>query len=200
MADFTTVREYIEWSQFYWFDTAGGLPRVLLIGDSIVVGHAELLWQRVKGRFGVDFWATAMCVSDVDYRRELDYVLGRMPAETVIFNNSLHGWEVDDDLYLAHLDATMEYLAGRAPRLAWRAGTPIKEQGALDRFEAARTPRLEYRNAGAAKIAARLGVPVLDWYDRLAAEPAYFAPDAIHYSDAGRNVQAGWLADFVQSP
>ena len=41
-------RESIEWCQFYWFDTAAvHLPRILLIGDSIVAGHRQALAERV---------------------------------------------------------------------------------------------------------------------------------------------------------
>lgn len=40
-------REKIEWCQFYWFDTPERhLPRILLIGDSIVVGHGQAVARR----------------------------------------------------------------------------------------------------------------------------------------------------------
>ena len=43
-------REKVEWSQHYWCDTDDNtLPRVLLIGDSIVAGHRFDVSDRLKG-------------------------------------------------------------------------------------------------------------------------------------------------------
>ena len=53
-------RESIEWCQFYWFDTAAvHLPRILLIGDSIVAGHRQALAERLKGRATVAAFSTS---------------------------------------------------------------------------------------------------------------------------------------------
>mgnify|MGYP003331349719 CR=1 FL=1 len=44
-------RENIEWTQHYWYDVAAGmehLPRVLLIGDSIVQQSREFVRDRLK--------------------------------------------------------------------------------------------------------------------------------------------------------
>ena len=53
-------REKIEWCQFYWFDTPERhLPRILLIGDSIVVGHGQAVARRLQGVATVGFYATS---------------------------------------------------------------------------------------------------------------------------------------------
>ena len=65
-------RESIEWCQFYWFDTAAvHLPRILLIGDSIVAGHRQALAERLKGRATVAAFSTSKIVGDPALPREI---------------------------------------------------------------------------------------------------------------------------------
>lgn len=96
----TKIREYIEWTNFRWNDaTSPDKPRLLLIGDSIVVGHGEFVFELLKDRYGVDTFATAKCVSDADYRFELDYMLSRNSYAAIVFNNGLHGFDIKDEVY-----------------------------------------------------------------------------------------------------
>jgi len=58
-------RESTEWCRFYWYNTENTtLPRVLLIGDSIVVGYNEKVVKRLEGKATVAFFSTSKCVGD----------------------------------------------------------------------------------------------------------------------------------------
>ncbi len=196
----TVVREYIEWSNLRWNNAVTpDMPRILFIGDSIVYGLCEELFARLEKEYAVDILATSKCVSGEDFRFELDYMLSRNDYEAIVFNNGLHGWDIDEDTYLVHLEATMKHLKKQAPLLIWRNSTPIRTIGDLDTFEAERNPRVQLRNAGAETIARQLEIPVCDLYTPMAEHPEWFEADAIHHNQAGRQAEVQIITDFLHT-
>ena len=197
-AEKTEIRENIEWTNMRWNDAPDNCRgRILLIGDSIVVGHERLLHEIIKDKYCIDSFATAKCVSDIDYMRELDYMLASKDYDLVIFNNGLHGFDIDDEAYEENLEEAMKDLNKRVKNLAWRTSTPIRDKEDLDKFNSERNPRVIRRNAFAAKVAADSDIPVLDLYTLMEENVEYFAPDAIHYNEQGKEVQAQMLAEFI---
>ncbi len=195
----TKIRENIEWTNMRWNDAPDNCKaRILLVGDSIVVGHEKLLHDIVKDKYCIDSLATAKCVSDIDYMKELDYMLASKDYDLVIFNNGLHGFGIKDEAYEENLEEVLIDLNKRVKKLAWRTSTPIRTKEDLNQFESERTPRVIRRNAFAAKITAELNIPVLDLYTPMAENVDYFSLDAIHYNDEGKAVQAKMLAEFIK--
>ncbi len=195
----TEIRENIEWTNMLWNDAQDNCKaRILLVGDSIVVGHERLLHEIVKDEYCIDSFATAKCVSDVDYMRELDYMLSSKDYDLVIFNNGLHGFDISDEDYEANLKEVLTDLNKRVKKLAWRNSTPIREKEDLNKFESERTPIVLRRNAFAAQVTEELNIPVLDLYTPMAKNVEYFSPDAVHYNEEGREVQAKILAEFIK--
>jgi hypothetical protein len=98
----TTERELIEWVSIRWFDEgiprADSLPRIFLIGDSIVAGHATELWEELRGRSALDYSATSKIVSDRDFHPDLAFMLKRHTYSLIVFNNGLHGKGIDDSI------------------------------------------------------------------------------------------------------
>ena len=196
----TTVKEYIEWTNIRWNNASDkDKPRILLIGDSIVDGHGYLLFEMLKDKICIDYLATAKCVSDKDYMAELDYMLSLNNYAVIIFNNGLHGWDIDDTVYAENLHVALAYLMTKTELLIWRNSTPIRTIGDLSRFEDQRNPRVIKRNADAAKIANALGLPILDLYAPMAENPELFSEDAVHYTEEGRKFQAETIAAFLQT-
>ncbi|MFA7230858.1 MAG: SGNH/GDSL hydrolase family protein [Victivallaceae bacterium] len=194
----TTIKEYIEWTNMRWNNAPDAeKPRALLIGDSIVNGHSDLVFNLVKDKLCIDYLATAKCVSDVDFRTELDYMLGLNNYAMILFNNGLHGWDIDETVYAENLRETLVYLKTKTGLTAWRNSTPIRVVGDLSSFEAVKNTRVIKRNADAEKIAAELGLPVLDLYTPMAANPGFFCDDAVHYNEPGRKFQAEAVAVFI---
>jgi len=195
----TEIREDIEWTNMRWNDAPDNCrARILLIGDSIVVGHERLLYDIIKDEYCIDSFATAKCVSDVDYMRELDYMLAGRDYDLVIFNNGLHGFDINDEVYEENLEEVMTDLNKRVKKLAWRTSTPIRDKEDLNKFNVEITPRVLRRNAFAAKVADNLNIPVLDLYTPMAEHVEYFSIDAIHYNEQGREIQAQMLAEFIK--
>ncbi len=72
-------RENTEWCKVYWYDTGNTkLPRVLLVGDSIVAGYNDAVAKLLKGKATVAYLASYKCVGDPAIYRELedDYAKG----------------------------------------------------------------------------------------------------------------------------
>ena len=195
----TEIRENIEWTNMRWNDAPDNCKaRILLIGDSIVVGHERLLHEIIKDEYCIDSFATAKCVSDVDYMRELDYMLASKDYDLVIFNNGLHGFDISDEAYEENLQENLVDLNKRVKKLAWRTSTPIRQKEDLNQFETEKTPRIIRRNAFAAKVTKKLNIPVLDLYTPMAENVDYFSPDAVHYNKEGREAQAKIIAEFIK--
>ena len=74
-------RESIEWCQFYWFDTDSvHLPRILLIGDSVVAAHRQALAERLKRCATIAAFSTSKIVGDPALPRELALALAGIPV------------------------------------------------------------------------------------------------------------------------
>jgi len=197
----TLIREYHEWIQMRWLNERDAtLHRVLLAGDSIAGGHAVQVHERLKDRFCVDCFATSKHVTDAEYMPDLEFMLGRKRYELIVFNNGLHGFDIDDALYAPALRAIFAALKGRTPRLAWRSSTPMFkwpiENGKPEPHE--RAPRILRRNADALAAARDIALPVLDLYAPMADRPELFC-DGCHCTAEGVEFQTRLVADFIKS-
>ena len=195
----TKIRENIEWTNMRWNDAPDTCKaRILLIGDSIVVGHERRLHDIIKDEYCVDSFATAKCVSDVAYMKELDYMLASNDYSLVIFNNGLHGFDVSDEAYEENLKEVLKALNKRVKKLAWRNSTPMRDREDLNKFNPQRTPTILKRNAFAAQVVKELGIPSLDLYTPMSEHVEYFSIDAVHYNEKGQTAQAEMLAKFIK--
>ncbi|MFA5865695.1 MAG: SGNH/GDSL hydrolase family protein [Phycisphaerae bacterium] len=193
----TTIKEFIEWTNMRWNNAPDTQkPRILLVGDSIVVGHGDQLFELIKDNACLDYLATAKCVSDTDYMTELDYMLSRNNYRIILFNNGLHGWDVDDKIYAENLREVLTCLKTKTQFLVWRNSTPQRIVGNLEEFDVENNPRVIKRNAEAEKIARALGIPTLDLYTPMAKNPGCFNADGVHYNDDGKKFQAEAIAAF----
>ena len=185
----TTKREAIEWINIRWHDEAetARLPRVLLIGDSIVAGHATLLRDKLKGRFGIDYFATSKIVSDHEFMPDLLFMLGRYKYDMIIFNNGLHGSAIDDGAYGKALFATLSVLKQYAPQLVWRNSTPCYPSS--DKKTNPWITRVQKRNRIASKEVAKLDILTIDCYKVLAGKPE-LSSDGAHLR---RKAIVSWL-------
>ena len=66
---------YIPWVSV-WTYGEEGLPRVLLLGDSIAWGYAGVVDERLKGQYLVDRLSTAATLDDEYFWKNIDLILG----------------------------------------------------------------------------------------------------------------------------
>ena len=194
------IREEIEWAQFYWYATDHAeLPRVLLIGDSIVVGSAAAMLRRLDGRATLATFASSKIVGDPGYNLELELVLSDYLPQVILFNNGLHGRDYSDDFYRAGLVVAIERLQAKCPqaKLLWRSSTPVTAEGDPATFDPEVNPLVERRNRIAAEIMAERGIPVFDLYAEMLGKPELRVADGYHYLPEGYERIADFLAPKV---
>ena len=193
------LRESTEWSQLYWFNTEdAALPRILLVGDSIVVGHGPVLAKKLAGTATVAFFATSRIVGDPAFARELGVALADMHIDLVEFNNGLHG-KHDLDYYREHLAQTVDQLRlfCRCP-IRWRSSTPVTVRDDPFNLDPDTDPVVVARNEAAAEIMEDRDIPVDDLYTAMLEHPEWRALDGYHYNDAGKDAQAEFLAEILR--
>jgi len=195
------VREDIEWCNFRWDhapDTT--LPRVLLIGDSIVVGYREVVSGRLEGVANVDMLATSKCITDPALVRETRFVMEEYEHAVIHFNNGLHGKHLSDEQYEAGLREYVRTLRQLSnARLVWASSTPVAKAGDPAALHEERNPQVLSRNRIAAEIMKEHGIPVHDLYGLVVGRPELRVggADLAHYNADGQAVQGEAVAKTI---
>ncbi len=189
-------REPIEWCQMYWFNTeTKHLPRILLIGDSIVVGHRAAVAKRMEGLAVVGGFSTAKIVGDPAFYRELQLAMADYPVDFIYFNNGLHGLDCSDEYYRHGLEELIQFLrTNTRARLIWRSSTPITEDGHPEKLSDSLNPVVIRRNQIAEELMKQYHIPADDLYTPMLGHPEYSAGDGFHYQTAGIEAQADHIA------
>jgi GDSL-like Lipase/Acylhydrolase family len=190
------VREGIEWLDVWMPDAnAKGLPRVLLIGDSIARGYGPRVEQLLKGKAYVARLATSKSVGDPALLAEVTLVLGQAKFDVIHFNNGLHGFGYAESEYQKAFPDLIATLKREAPgaKLIWATTTPLRKNDQFDQLF-----RVEARNAIAARVVAAEKIPVDDLYALMDGHPEYHALDGIHFNDKGVAAQAEQVAARIK--
>ncbi len=187
------VREMTEWSTTYSYrSTETGLPRVLLIGDSICNAYQGRVRELLGGRVNVDFWASSKCVTDPDYFRELDLMLSARPLDMVTFNNGLHSLSTDRYEWDAAYRSAVAFIRAKLPeaKLALVLSTPLKDEK-LTAVSAS-------LNETVRRLAEELGLDAVDLFAPMdALDREEFWTDTYHFTSAAVNMQAEILAGHI---
>jgi lysophospholipase L1-like esterase len=194
------VREDIEWLDVWQPDTnSHALPRVLLIGDSITRGYGPGVEQRLKGVAYVSRMATSKSLGDPGLLRQVALVLEEQQFDVIHFNNGLHGHDYTLAEYSAALPQLIATLRHGAPkaRLVWASSTDVREKDHLD-VVSPETARSVERNAAAAAIVAKHGIPAEDLFALVKDHPEYHVSDGVHFTAEGYAVLATQVAATVK--
>lgn len=192
-------REETEWCQMYWFDThKTNLPRVLLVGDSIVLGSRSHVAKKLKGKIAIAAFSTSKIVGDDAFLRELKLVLADTPINMICFNNGLHGLNYNADFYRTGLISAIDFLRKTYPqiKLVWRNSTPITVKGKPNLFDKRNTVVLT-RNQVAAEVMKERNIPVYDFYSKTAGHPEWSCGDSFHYNVSGWDKIADLTVDMI---
>jgi hypothetical protein len=193
------IRERIEWADIWVTDAdKDGLPRVLLIGDSITRGYFGDVEKRLAGKAYCARLTTSKCVSDPSFSDEVQLLLKHYKFATIHFNNGLHGWGYSEDQYrdgLLKFLATVKENAGDS-KLIWATTTPVRERSDLQQF-GERTERVKARNMIAAKIMKEHDIPVNDLFGLVEQHPDWHSTDGVHFNGQGKQARAKQVAESV---
>ncbi|MBQ7982225.1 MAG: SGNH/GDSL hydrolase family protein [Clostridia bacterium] len=189
----TRIRESIEWSITYAYDTHDtDKPRVLLIGDSICNGYNGAVRDRLAGKVNVSFWASSKCVTDPDYFRELDFMLDARPYDIICFNNGLHSLNTNREEWDAAYASVVAFILAKLPcaKLSLTLSTPLKD--------AALTAISASLNETVQSIGVKRNLPIIDLFTAMnGLDRDEFWSDTYHFRSEAIAIQADLIADHI---
>ncbi len=146
--------ENTEWTRAYAYgltDSSRKLPRVLLVGDSIVCGYEGGVRRELRGKMNVSYLATSYCVTSPGYLKLLAFHLGESKYDVVHFNNGLHSLSTPTEEWVKGFRASLQLIRAMQPqaKIVWATSTPLKDPR--------KTAKSRELNAAGAKVVAELG-------------------------------------------
>jgi dienelactone hydrolase/lysophospholipase L1-like esterase len=186
-----------------------GLPKVVLVGDSIRMGYAPGVAKRLAGLAEV-VSPEANGGDSGNVLEHLDEWVVRQKPDVVHLNCGLHDlkrsrsdglYQVERARYEANLRRIVNLVKATGAALVFASTTPILDdrharRGAgFDRFEA----DVRRYNAAAAAVMRDAGVPVHDlhWVVEKGGPEKLLGPDGTHYTPDGNDRLAEAVADCV---
>ena len=182
-----------------------GLPRVLLLGDSISIGYTLPTRTALAGVANVHRPA-ANCSSTSHGLANLAKWLGPGKWDVIHFNFGIHDAKLPPegvrhaplDVYERNLRELIARLRATGAKLVWASSTPIPNGGVLSADR--RFADITTYNAVAAKVMRESGVAVNDLHGAIAPHFARLArPGDLHYSDEGSALLARQVAASIRA-
>jgi hypothetical protein len=196
------------------------LPRVLLIGDSILSGYQKFAVVELKDEAYVDAWVQPhhqgiLQGEATEWKAMVKDVIGKGPYDAILFNMGLHGWppgRIPEGQFKPLTKKLVDSLRAEAPnaKLVWLSTTPITEQDARPEFwkrgldgpyalNKELNPTIVEHNRLAAEVMQEAGVPVVDLYATLLPHLTLAAGDMFHWAEPAYRRIAGEVAKAVRA-
>jgi len=195
------AREAIEWCDI-WISHANetNLPRVLLIGDSIVRDYYPEVEKRLAGKAFVGRLATSRFVADPVLLKEIETVLDGTKFDVIVFNNGMHGWQHSEAEYRKAFPKLIKAIRAHAPKakLIWATTTPLRngKDVTYDTKAEYSDERIAARNAVAAEIVAAQKIPTVDLNAAVRGHPEFHS-DNVHFNGQGSQLLAAQVCAAV---
>jgi len=177
------------------------LPRVLLIGDSILSGYKATARKLLDGKATVDAWVTPLWVSRPQLLQQFAEVVKGHRYDVVHFNHGLHGFGDRiakgqyEPLLRKYVPAVRTLTQGAD--LIWASTTPVTTKFFNKALTPEKNPVVVERNTLAAKVMRDNGVVVNDLYALVVGKPELRSPDGFHYNRHGKALQGEAVAKAV---
>jgi hypothetical protein len=195
-------REAIEWCDI-WISHANGtkLPRVLLIGDSIVRDYYPEVEKRLASKAFVSRLSTSRFISDPVLLKEIELVLDGTKFDVIQFNNGMHGWQHTEAEYRNAFPKLIKTIRAHAPkvRLIWATTTPLRDGKGVtyDTNSQYSDERIEARNAIAAEFVTAQNIPTDDLNAAMRGHAEYHS-DNVHFNSQGIQIQAAQVSAEIE--
>ena len=171
------------------------LPRVLLIGDSMLGGYGDEVVALLKGKANVDRWTTPRFVGDT-LCEQLKTVVAGIPYTVIHFNeaglHSLSSDRVPIGQYGIRMEIflrTMKKVAPKA-RLIWANTTPVTIKGKPGVLNDTLTSVVVEHNTATAPFVKAYGIATDDLYSLMMNHLDLAKGDQWHWNTEGRSVMA----------
>ena len=184
-------------------DDVPGLPRVLLIGDSISIGYTIPVRDLLKGKANVHRILTNGGPT-INGTQHIGEWLGEGKWDVIHFNWGLHDLKIGDDgtrqVPIAQYERNLRELVSRlrqtGARLIFASTTPVPDA----KVNPARINAdvIAY-NKAAAKVMQESGIPTDDLYSFAFPKLTTIQlPANVHYTQDGYSALAGQVAETIQ--
>lgn len=181
-----------------------GLPRVLLIGDSISIGYTLFVRELLRGKANVHRIPTNGGPTPKGIEN-IDAWLGRGKWDVIHFNWGLHDLkymfddrpQVDLAQYERNLDRLVGRLAKTGASLIWAATTPVPSR----KVKPKRIPEeVAQYNEAAARVMRKHGAKTNDLYAlAMPRLKEIQIPDNVHFTPEGSRVLAAQVAAAIEA-
>jgi lysophospholipase L1-like esterase len=194
-------RESIEWLDIWAPNTNDkGLPRVLLIGNSITRLYNPIVERLLKGKAYVARLTTSKSVGDPALLDEISMFMRQYSFDVVHFNNGMHGWAYSEEEYRRAFPKFFETIKKYAPHatLIWATTTPRRKGKGMLQIDSL-TNRIKERNRIATEyLSKKSGVIIDDLYSVISSNPAYYENgDGTHPNAVGVKVLADKVTEII---
>ncbi len=192
-------REKIEWLDVWIPDTnERGLPRVLLVGDSITRGYGKQVETALQGKSYVARLTTSKSLGDPALLDQVGLVLAEHKFDVIHFNNGMHGDGYSEETYAAALPPMLARLRRDAPgaRIVLATTTDVRERNNLDKV-LPKTRRMIRRNELLTAFAKRENLPLNDLFGLIQDHPEYHNADGVHFNEKGSAALAALVVSAV---
>lgn len=180
--------------------TDPNLPRVLLVGDSILNGYLPYAVKALAGKANVDAWVNPLYQSD-DYNRRLAQALENGPYDVVHINTGLHGLQpgrIKEGTFKPLTRAMIEVIQQKCPqaKIIWASSTPVRVKGKHELDPEPNSIVLD-QNRMAAEVMAEMHVPVDDLYGLTVKNLNLAGDDQFHWTAPGYKLMADAVAQAI---
>ena len=188
---------------FAEFEEAPGLPRVLLIGDSISIGYTLPVRELLEGKANVHRIPENGGPTMKGLQKLADW-LGESRWDLIHFNWGLHDLKCMENgkqqvplaEYTANLVQLVERLQATGARLLWASTTPVPE-GPVS--PPRKSQDVVAYNAAAAEIMRARGIAINDLYTLVLARlDELQRPVNVHFTEEGSRVLAEEVARCIE--
>jgi hypothetical protein len=196
------AHESIEWCDI-WVSHANetNLPRVLLIGDSIVRDYYPEVEKHLAGKAFVARLSTSRFAADPILLKEIELVLSANRFDVIHFNNGMHGWQHSEAEYRKAFPKLIKTIRASGPKakLIWATTTPLREGKGVtyDTKAEYSDGRIAARNAIAAEIVTAQKIPTDDLNAAMRGHPEFHS-DNVHFNGQGIQVQAARVSAEIE--
>ena len=158
-----------------------GLPRVLLIGDSVSRGYTQAVRKQLQGKVNVHR-APENCGPVANGLRKLDIWLGNQKWDVIHFNFGIHDRATPLVDYGKRLEEMLDRLEKTGAKIIWASTTPIPDDPAKKQFAAS----IVERNALAAEIILKRGHSIDDLFSDVSPKlEGLQNPKDVHFNAEG---------------
>ena len=178
-----------------------GIPKVLLLGDSIRMSYQPFVAEKLAGKAEV-VGPADNCQYSLYTLSSLDRWIGVLGQPDIVhWNNGIHDCghnpnrspvQIPVDMYSANLDLILQQLRGLTANVIWATITPVHpERPFRDTEWSWRNEEIDRYNDAARDLMVANDVPINDLHSLVGADVGQFlSDDQLHLSAVGQKVCA----------